>query len=194
MIYWNNWKKVHLKEFTEAVLNQVEFEIPVKLSEDEVNREIAFIDGLEEKDGEWVVGEEPYIRVPDLTMGQWVKLEKANPNSQFVIEVTNEMVAKRMPEKNVKKSRLNQDQLMLMFTVMHEIGLAVDFKQTPLEEYIQKGLARFEFMEELDARCKQMPLLMGAKTYAKEYRHDALEAFGDSYATKAMKNYLKKFK
>lgn len=194
MIYWNNWKKIHLKEFTEAALEQVEFEIPVKLSDDEINREIAFIDGLEEKDGEWVVGEEPYIRVPDLTMGQWVKLEKANPNSQFVIEVTNEMVAKRMPEKNVKKSRLNQDQLMLMFTVMHEIGLAVDFKQTPLDEYIQKGLARFEFMEELDARCKQMPLAMGAKTYAKEYRRDALEAFGDSYATKAMKNYLKKFK
>lgn len=193
MINWNNWKKVHLKEFTEAVLKQVEFDIPVKLSDDQVNREIAFIDGLEEQDEKWVPVEDPYIRVPDLTMGQWVKLEKANPNSQFVIEATNEMVAKRMPEKAVKKSRLNQDQLLVLFTVLHEVGLAVDFKQMPLEEYIEKGLARFAFMEELDAYCSSMPLLMGAKHYAKEYRKDALEAFGDSYATKAMKAYLRTF-
>ena len=192
MINWTDWKNLTIEQFAGMVLEQEGLDIPVKVNEEGGN-DISFIDGLTEEDGQWVVEEDPYLRVPPVTMATFLKIERSYPASKAPMAVVNEMIAYRMPEKAVKKSRLKPDQLLMLFTVLHEIGLYLDFKATPLDEYIQKGLARFDYMDALDAKCRAMPLNVGQKIYAKEYRKDPLEAAGDAYATKAMKAYLRTF-
>ncbi|MDO4182420.1 MAG: hypothetical protein Q4E12_02270 [Coriobacteriia bacterium] len=192
MINWTTWKNLTVNEFTAQVLQEFNLDIPV-VEEDDGANTLCFIDGLTEKDEQWVVEQDPYLRVPPATTALYLKIERFNPSTKAALVVMSDLIADRMPEKAVKKSRLKPDQLLMLFIVLHEIGLYLDFKGMPLEDYIQKGLDRFAYMDDLSVRCSAMPTAMGQKVYAKESRRDPLEAAGDSYALRTLKAYLRTF-